>query len=294
MDRQSLPDLTAFVRVAELRSFRRAAVALGVSASALSHRIRHVETELGVRLLHRTTRSVAPTEAGERLLARLRPALDDIGTALREVGDFRERPAGRVRVNVARTAASLLFAPKLASFIAAYPEVRLEIVTDNGFTDIVAGGFDAGVRLAEALPADMIAVPLSGPQNLAVVGAPAYFETRPPPLTPTDLADHDCVRMRWPSGAIYAWEFARDGHELRMDVTGSLVLDDYALVLPAVIGGAGLAMVLRSFVADDLAAGRLVPVLEDWLAPFDGFHLYYPSRRQVSPALRAFIEHMRA
>jgi len=293
MERQSLPDLTAFVLVAEQRSFRRAATALGVSASALSHRIRHIETALGVRLLHRTTRSVAPTEAGERLLARLRPALDDIGSALREAGDFRERPAGRLRINMARTAAELLVTPKLASFANAYPDVRLEIVTDNGFSDIVAGGFDAGVRLGEALPADMIATPLGGPQSLVVVGSPAYFQTRPAPKTPADLAEHPCIRMRWPSGAIYAWEFARDGQELRVDVAGPLVLDDFRLILSAARGGAGLAMVMEGLVEDDLAAGTLVSVLGDWRQPFDGWHIYYPSRRQVSPALRAFIEHMR-
>lgn len=293
MERQSLPDLTAFVLVAEQRSFRRAATALGVSASALSHRIRHIETALGVRLLHRTTRSVAPTEAGERLLARLRPALDDIGSALREANDFRERPAGRLRINMARTAAELLISPKLASFANAYPDVRLEVVTDNGFSDIVAGGFDAGVRLGEALPADMIATPLGGPQSLIVVGSPAYFETRPAPVTPADLAEHPCIRMRWPSGAIYAWEFARDGQELRVDVSGPLVLDDFRLILSAARGGAGLAMVMKGLVEDDLAAGTLVSVLDDWRQPFDGWHLYYPSRRQVSPALRAFIEHMR-
>ena len=293
MDRHPLPDLAAFARIAELKSFRRAAQALGVSPSALSHALRNMEARLGVRLLHRTTRSVAPTEAGERLLARLRPALDDIDLALSEVKGFRDRPAGRLRINMSRSAARLIVAPRLASFLAAYPEVRLEIATDDGLTDIVAGGFDAGIRLDEALQADMVAVRLGGPQRLVVVGSPDYFARHGRPATPADLAGHACFRMRWPSGALVPWEFERAGQAIRVEVDGPLIIDDALVQHRAALDGAGLAFVFEHHVAEEIAAGALEVVLDGWCPPFPGFHLYYPSRRQVSPALRAFIDHMR-
>jgi DNA-binding transcriptional LysR family regulator len=253
-----------------------------------------MEARLGVRLLNRTTRSVALTEAGERLLARLRPALDDIDVALAEVTGFRDRPAGRVRLNMSRSAARLVVAPKLASFIAAYPDIRIEVGTDDGLSDIVAAGYDAGVRLDEALQADMVAVRLGGPQRLVVVGSPDYFARRGVPQTPADLAGHACFRLRWPSGALFPWEFERDGRALRMEVDGPLIADDAHIQIRAAVDGAGLALVFEDHVAADLASGRLVTVLDDWCPPFPGFYLYYPSRRQLSPALRAFIEHMRA
>lgn len=293
MERHPLPDLAAFVRVAELRSFRRAAQALGVSPSALSHTLRNIETKLGVRLLHRTTRSVAPTEAGERLLERLRPALDDIDGALAELKDFRDRPAGRLRINTSRSAARFLIAPRLGAFTKAYPEVRVEIVTDDALADIVAAGCDAGVRLDEALQPDMVAVRLGGPQRMVVVGSPDYLDRAGIPREPADLARHACFRMRLPSGALFPWEFERDGQTLRVDVAGPLIVDDIHVQLRAALDGAGLADVFEAHVRDDIAAGRLRTVLDNWRPPFPGFFLYYPSRRQVSPALRAFIDHMR-
>ena len=294
MDRHPLPDLSAFAHIAELKSFRKAAQALNVSPSAVSHALRNMETRLGVRLLHRTTRSVALTEAGERLLARLRPALDDIGLALAEVKAFRDRPGGRLRINMSRSSARMLVAPRLASFIAAYPEIRLEIATDNGLTDIVAGGFDAGVRLDEALQADMVAVRLGGPQRMVVVGSPDYLARCGRPLVPADLVGHACFRLRWPSGTLLPWEFERDGQVLRIEVSGPLIIDDMMVQHRATLDGAGLAYVLEGQVEEELASGALVTVLDAWCPPFPGFHLYYPSRRQVSPALRAFIDHMRA
>lgn len=293
MERHPLPDLAAFVRVAELRSFRRAAQALGVSPSALSHTLRNIETKLGVRLLHRTTRSVAPTEAGERLLERLRPALDDIDGALAELKDFRDRPAGRLRINTSRSAARFLIAPRLGAFAKDYPEVRVEIVTDDALADIVAAGCDAGVRLDEALQPDMVAVRLGGPQRMVVVGSPDYLDRAGIPQEPADLARHACFRMRLPSGALFPWELERDGQVVRVDVSGPLIVDDIHVQLRAALDGAGLAHVFEAHVADDIAAGRLRTVLDDWCPPFPGFFLYYPSRRQVSPALRAFIDHMR-
>lgn len=293
MERHPLPDLAAFVRVAELRSFRRAAQALGVSPSALSHTLRNIETKLGVRLLHRTTRSVAPTEAGERLLERLRPALNDIDGALAELKGFRDRPAGRLRINTSRSAARFLIAPRLGAFARAFPEVRVEIVTDDALADIVAAGCDAGVRLDEALQPDMVAVRLGGPQRMVVVGSPDYLDRAGIPQEPADLTRHGCFRMRLPSGALFPWELERDGQIVRVEVTGPLIVDDIHVQLRAALDGAGLAHVFEAHVADDIAAGRLRTVLDDWCPPFPGFFLYYPSRRQVSPALRAFIDHMR-
>lgn len=294
MERHPLPDLAAFVRVAELRSFRKAAVALGLSPSALSHTIRNIETKLGVRLLHRTTRSVAPTEAGERLLERLRPALDDIDTALDEVKSFRDRPAGRLRINTSRSAARFLIAPRLGAFAAAYPEVRLEIVTDDALADIVAAGCDAGVRLDEVLQPDMVAVRLGGDQRLVVVGSPGYLARRGVPQAPADLVDHACFRQRMSSGGLLPWEFESGGEVLKLDPHGPLISDDGLVHIRAALDGAGLAYMFEAHVAEYVSAGTLVTVLEDWCAPFPGFFLYYPSRRQVSPALRAFIDHMRS
>lgn len=224
MDRRPLPDLAVFALVAERRSFRRAAAELGVSASALSHAIRNIETRLGVRLLHRTTRSVAPTEAGERLLARLAPALADIDEALNEVASFRDRPSGRLRLNMARSAARMLIAPEVGGFLKAYPDIRLEIVTDDGLVDIVAGGFDAGLRLGESLQADMIAVPVSGDVRLVAVGSPDYLRRCGAPASPADLTGHVCFRTRFPSGAMFPWEFERRGETAVVHVDGPMVV----------------------------------------------------------------------
>jgi DNA-binding transcriptional LysR family regulator len=294
MDPRTLTDLTAFAILAESRSFRRAALALEVSPSALSHRLRKLEARLGVRLLNRSTRSVAPTEAGELLLARLGPALAGISAGLSEVAAFRERPAGRLRLNVPRSAARILIAPRLGGFLKAYPDVRLEIVTENALTDIVAGGFDAGVRFDDRLPADMIAVRIGPAMRMAAVASPDYIARHGAPQTPEDLAGHACLRLRWPSGTYYHWELERGDDSRRLAVDGPLTADDNELLVEAALDGAGVAFVLEPGVRRHLADGRLVALLADWCPPFPGYHLYYPSRRQVSPALRAFIDHMRS
>ncbi len=294
MSTRPLPDLAVFALVAERRSFRAAAQALGVTASALSHAIRNLETRLDVRLLNRTTRSVAPTEAGERLLARLGPALADIDAALDEIAQFRDRPAGRLRINIATTAARMLLAPRIGGFMNAYPDVRVEIVCEDALSDIVAGGFDCGVRLGERLQADMIAIPLSGELSQALVATPDYIARHGAPQEPEDLmSGHRCLLVRRSSGAPYPWEFERKGRLVVVTPPACLLTDNGAVLLEACKGGAGLAFPFREAVADDIAAGRLVSLLEDWCEPFPGFFLYYPSRRQLSPALRAFIDWMR-
>lgn len=293
MDRRALPDLAAFALLAELRSFRRAGAALGVSASALSHRLRRMESDLGVRLLNRSTRSVAPTEAGERLLARLGPALSDIEAGLAEVAEFRERPAGRLRLNMPRSVARMAVAPRIGGFLRAYPDIRVEIASDNALTDIIAGGFDAGIRFDENLPAEMVAVRVGQPQEMAAVASPDYVARHGFPRTPDDLAHHACFRMRWPSGAFYDWELEKGDDVRRVAVDGPLIVDDALLLKDAAIAGAGVAFLVEASVREEIASGLLVRFLEDWCPPFPGYSIYYPSRRQVSPALRAFIDWMR-
>jgi DNA-binding transcriptional LysR family regulator len=294
MDRRALPDLTAFALLAELRSFRRAGQMLGVSASALSHRLRRMEAELGVRLLNRSTRSVSPTEAGERLLARLGPALADIEAGLSEVAEFRERPAGRLRLNVPRSAARLAIAPRIGGFLKAYPDIRVEVVSDNSLVDIVAGGFDAGIRFDESLPAEMVAVRIGPPMRMVAVASPEYVAAHGSPRHPDELADHACLRHRFPSGAFYDWELEKGDDVRRVAVQGPLIVDDAQLLRDAALDGAGIAFLIEPVVAEDVNAGRLVAMLRDWCPPFPGYSIYYPSRRQVSPALRAFIDWMRA
>ncbi len=293
MNQRPLPDLAVFALVAERRSFRAAAQVLGVSASALSHTIRNLEARLDVRLLNRTTRSVAPTEAGERLLERLRPALNDIDEALAEVARFRDRPSGRLRINIARTAARLLMGPRLGGFLRAYPDVRVEIVCDDGLSDIVAGGFDCGVRLGERLQADMIAAPLGGPASQALVASPLYLAEHGAPTAPEDLTQHRCLLGRRTSGQPWPWEFERQGRLIVVNPPGVLISDENEVLRRAALDGGGLAFLFREMVADDIAAGRLIALLPDWCEPYPGFFLYYPSRRQLSPALRAFIDWMR-
>ncbi|EJL34770.1 transcriptional regulator [Caulobacter sp. AP07] len=293
MDQRPLPDLAVFALVAQHRSFRAAAQVLGVSASALSHTLRNLETRLDVRLLHRTTRSVAPTEAGERLLARLAPALADIDAALGEIAAYRDRPAGRLRLNLARSAARWLFAPRIGGFLKAYPEVRVEMVCDDGLSDIVAGGFDCGVRLGESLQADMIAVPIGGDLSQALVASPEYLAEHGAPARPEDVPHHRCLLNRRLTGQTWPWEFERQGRVVVVNPPGVLVSDENEVLRRACLDGAGLAFLLRDQVEGDIAAGRLTALLEDWCEPFAGFFLYYPSRRQLSPALRAFIDWMR-
>ncbi|MER8954682.1 LysR family transcriptional regulator [Mesorhizobium sp. M0833] len=290
MKRTYLSQLAVLATVAQCGSFRGAAKELAIAPSAVSHAVSSLEARLGVRLLARSTRSVAPTEEGAQLLERLRPALSEIDLALESAIEARDRPAGNLRLTVPRTAAHLALTPRLGAFAAAYPDIVLEIVIDDRFTDVVEGGFDAGVRLGESLQRDMIAVRIGPNLRGAVVGTPSYFETRPKPQHPRDLAAHRCIRFRFSSGIIYRWEFEKNGEEIEIPVQGPLILDEDHLIANAAVDGAGLAFVFEDYVRDPLAAGKLVRVLEDWCPPFDGFFVYYPSRRQMRPALRAFVD----
>jgi DNA-binding transcriptional LysR family regulator len=289
----SLADLQAFSAVARLRSFRRAAVELGVSPSALSHTLRGLEARLGVRLLNRTTRSVAPTEAGERLLGRLSPALLDIQGALDEVNAFRDSPLGTLRINAPRAAAELVLAPLIARFIMTNPDMRVELVTDDALVDIVATGFDAGVRFGESVQQDMIAVPLGPPQRFIVVASPAYLATHGTPQCPRDLQHHRCIRVRFPSGAVYRWEFAKGSEQLEVEVDGPLTVGDMPLMIRAAEDGLGVAYVYAQYAAPGLAAGRLLAMLDDWCPEIPGFFLYYPSRKLMPAGLRAFVAMLR-
>ncbi|MER9053757.1 LysR family transcriptional regulator [Mesorhizobium sp. M0213] len=290
MKRTHLSQLAVLATVAQCGSFRGAAKELAIAPSAVSHAVSSLEARLGVRLLARSTRSVAPTEEGAQLLERLRPALSEIDLALESAIEARDRPAGNLRLTVPRTAAHLALTPRLGAFAAAYPDIVLEIVIDDRFTDVVEGGFDAGVRLGESLQRDMIAVRIGPNLRGAVFGTPSYFETRPRPQHPRDLAAHRCIRFRFSSGIIYRWEFEKNGEEIEIPVQGPLILDEDHLIANAAVDGAGLAFVFEDYVRDPLAAGKLVRVLEDWCPPFDGFFVYYPSRRQMRPALRAFVD----
>ena len=294
MRREDLSDLSAFLAVAEERSFTRAAAKLGTSQSALSHTMRRLEERLGVRLLTRTTRSVSPTEAGERLMETLRPALDEIGGRLDALTSQPGAPAGTVRITTSHTAADQILWPALAPILRRYPDIRVELSIDQALRDIVADRFDAGVRMGEQVQKDMIAVRIGPDIEMAVVAAPAYFERRSQPLTPDDLADHDCINLRLATaGGLYAWELEKDGRELRVRVEGRLVLNSVEMILKAAMDGFGLACVPEDSARPQIAAGRLVRVLADWCPPFAGYHLYYPSRRQQTPAFAAVVEALR-
>ncbi|MGO4569580.1 LysR family transcriptional regulator [Rhizobium sp. 2YAF20] len=294
MRREELVDLNAFMTVAEEQNFTRAAARLGTSQSALSHTIRRLEARLGVRLLTRTTRNVAPTEAGERLLGTLRPALDSIGTELASLGELRERPAGNIRITTSEHAATTVLWPVLRKLLPGYPEINVEIVTDSSLTDIVSERFDAGVRLGEALAKDMIAVRIGPDLRMAIVGSPAYLADHPAPNTPQDLAAHRCINLRMLSGGgLYAWELEKGERELRVRVDGQLAFNNTNMIMRAALDGFGLGFVMEDHVADDVASGRLVRVLEDWCPPFAGYHLYYPSRRQPSAAFSILVDTLR-
>jgi len=294
MPRQNINDLLAFLAVARESSFTRAAARLGVSQSALSHTIRALETRLGLRLLTRTTRSVAPTEAGERLLRTLGPRLDEIDAELAALSALREKPAGTVRITASEHPANAFLLPALARLLPDYPDISVEIVVDYGLIDIVAGRFDAGVRTGEQVARDMIAVPVGPDMRMAVVGTPAYLARKGIPRTPQDLTGHDCINLRLPThGSLYAWEFEKDGRELRARVEGQLVFNTLGLRLQAALSGLGLAYLPEDQVETHLAEGRLVRVLEDWCPPFAGYHLYYPSRRQQTPAFALVVEALR-
>ena len=294
MVRDELSVLSAFLAVAEEKSFTRAAKRLEVSGSALSHAIRKLEERIGVRLLARTTRSVAPTEAGEQLIARLRPALGDIRGALDQVSGLRDQPAGHVRLVVSPLAATMVLAPKLGQFARDYPDVVLDVTTTNeGHFDLVAGRFDAGIHLGEFIERDMIAVRVSPDQRAAIVGSKHYFESHPKPRSPRELTKHRCLNFRHGSEGVYRWEFEKGNQALAVAVQGPLVVDDAELLIRAAIDGAGLAFMLEEQAAPHLASGALVRVLEDWCPPFAGYFLYYPSRRQQPAALAALIETLR-
>lgn len=290
MARPSLASLEVFLAVARHGSFARAAASRSVGPSALSHVIRGLEETLGIRLFNRTSRSIALTEAGRHLLERIGPALGDVADALDGIQAFRGRPAGLLRLNVPRVAIPLIIEPMLARFLATYPEIRLEIASFDGLVDIVAEGFDAGIRRDRRLAAGMIAVPAGPPRRFAVVASPAYLAGRELPVVPQDLHAHRCIERCYPSGTRYAWEFARGDDALEIEVSGPLIVDDSALMIRAALDGVGLALVYESLVADQLASGALVRLLEDWCPALPRFFLYYPGRRQVPPPLRAFID----
>ena len=290
MERNHLNDLMAFATVARECSFTRAAAILAMSPSALSHAMRGLEERLGVRLLARTTRSVSPTEAGERLLRSLNPALAEIEDGLQAMAEWRDNPSGTVRITTFAYTARIVLLPKLPGFLLANPDVRVEVNIDDGLTDIVAAGFDAGIRLGETVEKDMIAVKIGPDLRTVVVGTPSYFERYPPPLTPYDLDRHACIGYRLKtSGGLLPWEFQRGDKEIKIRTRGPLVANDGDLPAAAVRAGAGLGYIMEHDVAEDIASGKLVQVLADWCPRFPGFHLYHPSRRQSPPALRALI-----
>lgn len=293
MPTPELLHLRALAAVAEWRSFRRAATALNLSPSALSQAVRTLEQSLGVPLLQRTTRSVAPTEAGTQLLDELRPLLAGLDTALANVGRFQAEVRGTLRLNLPRSAASLWLEPLLGDFLRAHPGIHLEVSTQDGMADIVPGGYDAGVRFPEALPRDMVAVPVGPQQRFIVVATPDLAQTHGLPQVPHDLLVRPCVRQRFPSGALYHWQFRQGDVAQVVDVSGPLTVDDQRLALAAARAGVGWAYVYEAMASADLQAGRLVQSLADWCPPEPGFQLYYPGRRQVSPALRAFIDWLR-
>lgn len=293
MPKPTLNDLHAFAAIAAHRSFRKAADELGLKPSTLSHGMRSLERGMGVRLLHRTTRSVSPTDAGERLLTRLQPVLRDLELAFGEIDELRDRPGGTLRINAGETAARLLLQSVVPAFLLRHPEVSLDLVTEGRLVDIVAEKFDAGVRLGEAVPQDMIAVRFGGELRFLAVASPAYLADRAPPRTPDDLKDHACIRFRLPSGKPYRWEFEQRGQELSVDVPGRLTLNHLDLMVEAAARGLGIAYVPDRSAQPHLETGRLVAVLAEWCPPLPGLVLYYPGNRHVPGALRAFIDVLR-
>jgi DNA-binding transcriptional LysR family regulator len=294
MARENLNDLQAFLAVARERSFTRAAARLGVSQSALSHTIRALEQRLGLRLLTRTTRSVAPTEAGERLLQTVGPRFDEIAAALAGLNELREKPAGTIRITTTEHAVTTILWPKLAKLLPKYPDIKVEIIVEQGLIDIVAERYDAGVRSGEQVAKDMIAVRIGPDRRMAVVGAAAYFKRRPRPRTPQDLIAHNCINLRLPTlGGLYAWEFEKGRRQLKVRVEGQFVFNVTGQMLDAALAGFGLAYVPEDVAEPHLAKGRLKRVLADWCPPFSGYHLYYPSRRQLTPAFAVVVEALR-
>src|SRR5216683_1089415 len=294
MPRRSVNDLLAFLAIAKERSFTKAAAKLGVSQSALSHTIRGLEEGLGLRLLTRTTRSVSPTEAGERLLRTVGPRFEEIEAELEAVSELREKPAGTIRITAIDYAADTILWPKLTKFLREYPDIKVEIIVDYGLTDIVAQRYDAGVRAGEQVAQDMIAVRIGPDMRMAVVGAPSYFRNRSEPKRPQELIGHNCINLRLPThGGLYAWEFVKGGRELRVRVEGQLVFNGTFQMLNAALAGFGLAYVPEDVAQPHIAKGRLKRVLEDWCPAYSGYHLYYPSRRQPTPAFALLVEALR-
>jgi DNA-binding transcriptional LysR family regulator len=294
MQRGNLNDLLAFLAVGQERSFTRAAAKLGVSQSALSHTVRGLEERLGLRLLTRTTRSVSPTEAGERLLHTIGPRFEEIVTELAALSEFREKPAGTIRITATDYAVETILWPKITRFLRRYPDVKVEIIIEYGLTDIVAERFDAGIRSGEQVAKDMIAVRIGPDMRSAVVGAPSYFEGRSEPKRPQELIGHNCINLRLPTrGGLYAWEFEQDGRELKVHVEGQLVFNGTFQMLNAALAGFGLAYVPEDVARPHLVKGRLRRVLDDWCPPYSGYHLYYPSRRQATPAFALLVEALR-
>jgi DNA-binding transcriptional LysR family regulator len=294
MARENLNDLLAFVAVARERSFTKAAAQLGVSQSALSHTIRGLESRLGIRLLTRTTRSVSPTPAGERLLSTVEPRFDEIDEEIAALGELRDKPAGSIRITSDEHAATSILQPRLAQLLPDYPDLKVEVVVDFGLTDIVAQRYDVGIRLGDQVAKDMIAVRIAPDMRMAVVGSPAYFTQRARPKKPQDLTEHNCINLRLPTyGGLFAWEFEKAGHELKVRVEGQLVFNGTHQMLTAALSGCGLAYVPEDLALPYLADGRLKQVLKDWCPTFPGYHLYYPSRRQSSRALAVLIDALR-
>jgi DNA-binding transcriptional LysR family regulator len=294
MPRERVSDMIAFLAVARERSFTRAAAKLGVTPSALSHTIKALEEQLGIRLLARTTRNVAPTEAGERLTKAISPHIDQIEAEIEALGELRDKPAGTVRITCNDYVIDTIFRPKLAPFLRDYPDIHVELNVDYGFTDIIEQRFDAGVRLGEAVSKDMIAVRIGPDWRFAVVGSPSYFERRSPPQTLQDLTNHSCINQRLNSaGGLYAWEFEKEGRELRVRVEGQLTFNSAVPILNAAIDGLGLGLVPEDLARPFIAAGRLVEVLADWCPVFQGYHLYYPNRRHISPAFARLVDALR-
>lgn len=294
MRREEWGDLAAFMAVAEARSFTKAAGQLGTSQSALSHTVRRVEARLGLRLLTRTTRSVAPTEAGERLLETLRPAFEDIEARLSALTELREKPAGTIRITAGEHAAIVVLWPVIETLLRDYPDIKIDLSCDQGLTDLAAGRFDAGVRLGEQLAQDMIAVRIGPELRMALVCSPDYLAQNSAPLTPHDLSAHQCINLRLPTlGGFYAWEFEKDGREVKARVDGQLAFNHAPMILKAAEAGYGLAYLLEDQSREAVEEGRLVRVMEDWCPPFPGYHLYYPSRRQPTPAFSLLVEALR-
>jgi DNA-binding transcriptional LysR family regulator len=293
MATDDLGALSMFLAVAEERSFTKAAKRLGITPSAVSHAMRDLEEEIGVRLLSRTTRSVAPTVPGEHLLKRVQPAFTEIRDALGQVSRSRNKPAGRVRLLAPRLAVKTVLARTIGRFVRDYPDITLEVTTDDSRMDIVAGGFDAGIHFGEYIEKDMIAVRVSPDQRPAIVGSPSYFESHAKPRSPRDLIQHRCINFRHGSAGVYRWEFEKGRKPLSVAVNGPLIVDDLELVISAAVDGVGLAYMSEEHGAEPLASGALVKVLEDWCQPYPGFFLYYPSRRNQPAALAALINTLR-